>query len=141
MRLAVVLVLLPLLAACDPGAGAPAVEAASDGGGVRAEQAAQQTCGTYGEAFLWDSREIDTDDDGVGDFTEVFAAEGAEERLARMVGSVAGARADARFASLVDAVDLVVSVFQRGGDRSEVLDAEVAMTQACEAVAARRSGG
>lgn len=134
-----VALLIPVLAACtsdqrDPGASAEDPPVAATASSV-AERAADQACSVYSEGFVWDSREIDTNDDGSGDFMEVFPAEGSEVRVRQIADTAAAVRQDPRFKALSTAIDSLVSIYAAGGDRSEVLDAEGGMTEACDALA------
>lgn len=135
MRIKSVALLMPLLVACTSGrsesgpaaADPPATASASSA----AERAAQQACSVYSQGFLWDSREIDTKDDGTDDFTEVFPATGSEVRVSQIADTAAALRQDPRFGTLSEAIEVLVSVYP-GGDRIEVLEAEGGMTEACD---------
>lgn len=139
MHIMSVALLIPLLTACtsgqnDPGAspeGRPVAATASSD----AERAAEQACSVYSQGFVWDSREIDTNDDGTDDFTEVSPADGSEVRVRQIVDTAAAIRQDPRFEDLSAAVNFLVSIYDSGGDRSEVLDVEGGMTEACDALA------
>ena len=137
MRLFAVFLLLPLCAACE-GSGGKSTSVTDSSQppstATGAVQAAQNACSVYKEAPLWDAREVDTNEDGANDFTEVFTASGSDARVLRIREAAETASGDARFRDLGTAVAFLASVHDRGGDRSEVTEAEVQMTAACDAI-------
>ena len=138
MHVAVLALLIPLVVACTSGERSPRASTGAPTGGVTVsveEQAAERACSVYGQAPVWDAREIDTNGDGANDFTEVHPATGSDKRVSQIADSAVAARQDPRFRPLAAAVDFLVSVHERGGDRSEVVDAEVRMTEACDSLA------
>lgn len=140
MRLVALALLLPGILSCESTERTPGASSASSSPSAAtaryADDAAHRACSVYGQAPLWGSRDIDTNNDGVEDFTEVFTATDSEDRVRQLGESADTARQNPQFSPLATAVDFLVSVHERGGDRSEVLDAEVGMTAACDAIEA-----
>jgi hypothetical protein len=103
-----------------------------------ASRAALRACDVYDEAWVWDSRDVDTDNDGEADFTQVFPASGSRAQVARIAAEARVARRDTRLAQLGAAVDFLVSVYDSPNvERPDVLEAEDGMTRACDAVRRR----
>jgi hypothetical protein len=140
MRLLALVLLLPVVLGCESTERSPHASSASSSSSAaterEAQDAAHRACSVYHQAPLWGSRDIDTNDDGVEDFTEVFTVTDSEDRVRQLAASADEARRDSKFNQVATAVDFLVSVHARGGDRSEVLDAEVGMTAACHAIEA-----
>lgn len=59
-----------------------------------------------------------------------FTASGTDERVLEIAEAVEVASQDHQFRRLTAAFDFLASVHKRGGDRSEVAEAEVRMTEA-----------
>jgi hypothetical protein len=144
MRIISVALLIQACTACtsdqrDPGASAEDRPVAATASSV-AERAAEQACSVYSQGFVWDCREIDTND-GSDDFIEAFPAEGSEVRVRQIADTSAVVRQGPRFKTLSTASESLVSIYESGGDRSEVLDAEGGMTEASDALPHRCDPG
>jgi len=132
MRLVALALLFPVVLGCEAAERTPRASSASSSPTVAmAEEAAQRACSVYSQAPLWDSRDIDTNDDGVNDATEVFTATGSDDRVGQMAEDIEVATQHPQFRKLATAFDFLASVHKRGGDRSEVAEAEVGMIEAC----------
>ena len=126
------LLALYVLPACDGTSQPRAVSPSPSRPPAALQEAAYRTCGEYLKAALWDYRDIDTNGDGVEDFTDVFPTRESGKQVERIAAEAAPFRDDERFAGLTSAVSLLTTVTYDGPDRMEAADVEVTMDAACK---------
>lgn len=127
-QLMVLAVLLPVLLACEADTTAGAGPSASPTPGA-AQQAARRACAEYARAPLWEAHE---GGEGTYIYVDLLPVDDARSRVREIVANAAIARGEPRYAQLAAAAETLELHLQ--GDRSEITEASVQMTEVCDSL-------